>query len=255
MNNQSEAFVQSLNQFLLVCGSKHDLYTFCGTVAEQLNALINYDQARVIFLNESGKIEGSLLYGVKKQSWDAFMEYYSENEIVSSYELQKPLRIQPSERINLCDWTDMNRRRRHKQFYEEYVKPLNLYYCLGFGLGDIENCIRCIITLDRRNDRPYTEEELRILEFVRPHLENLFINLLLPPAKEFSAQSFLMEKYGLTSREKEIAVLLCKGVRPNQISERLCISVTTVYKHIDNLYKKMKITSRQELFARFRSDP
>lgn len=248
-----EESTEIIYQFLLACGAKHDVYSFCGTVAEQLNHLIRYDQARVIFLDESGKIEGSLLYGVKKHTWDVFMEYYSENEIGSLYELTKPLHIQPNERVNICDWTDPNRIRRHKRFYEEYVKPLNLHYCLGLGFGDIENCIRCIISLDRRTNYRYSANDMKLLRRVQPLLENLFINLLLPPAKEFSAQSFLMDQYNLTAREKEIAVLLCKGVKPNQIAERLYISVTTVYKHIDNLYKKMKISSRQELFARFRA--
>lgn len=253
MKKSFEESTETMYQFLLSCGSKHDLHQFCGTIVEQLHNLISYNQARIIFLDEAGKIEGSLLYGVKKKTWDTFMEYYAENAIGSTYDLTKPLHIAPDQRVNLCDWTDPQRIQERKRFFEEYVKPLQLYYCLGFGLSDHENCIRCIISLDRRYDFPFTEDDIKLLKRVRPILENYFIDLLMPPAKKFSTQSFLMEQYGLTPREKEIAVLLCKGVKPPQIAERLCTSVTTVYKHIDNLYKKMKITSRQELFASFRS--
>ncbi len=245
--------IDAIESFLLKCGSVHNMQNFCGTIAEELHSLIPYDEARVIFLNESGKIEGCVLYGVKKKIWDTFMEYYAENEISSTYLLDRPLHITTAERVTLCDWTDRRRQNYNRRFYEEYVRPLHLYYCLGFGLADMENCIRCIISLDRKSNVPYTDEELTTLKRVRPHLENLFINMLLSPAKEFSPQAFLMEQNKLTNREKEIAILLCKGVRPNQIAERLCISVTTVYKHIDNLYKKMGITCRQELFAKFRS--
>ncbi|EET58851.1 hypothetical protein BRYFOR_09139 [Marvinbryantia formatexigens DSM 14469] len=45
------------------------------------------------------------------------------------------------------------------------------------------------------------------------------------------------------------------GATPAVISERLCISVTTAYKHIANMYKKMNVTNRQEFIARLYEKP
>ncbi len=57
-------------RFLLTCTSVHEPYNYCGTLARELNKLLPYDQARVIFFDISGKIVTSLLYGVKKNSWN-----------------------------------------------------------------------------------------------------------------------------------------------------------------------------------------
>ncbi len=56
------------------------------------------------------------------------------------------------------------------------------------------------------------------------------------------------EKYGLTPRQKEIAVLLLLAKTRRQISGELGISESTVKMHTSELYKKLGINSRIELF-------
>jgi DNA-binding CsgD family transcriptional regulator len=57
---------------------------------------------------------------------------------------------------------------------------------------------------------------------------------------------FLSRSYGLTTRESEIAVLLMRGRSEPFISETLFISPHTVHSHINHIYAKMKVHSRQE---------
>lgn len=64
-------------------------------------------------------------------------------------------------------------------------------------------------------------------------------------------RSNLMERLGLSPREKEIAALLLHGQSAKQIAAELGIAVNTANFHIKNLYKKLGIGSRSELFARF----
>ena len=58
-------------------------------------------------------------------------------------------------------------------------------------------------------------------------------------------------KYGLTRREKEVATLLLDANTIRMISGKLKISESTAKMHTSNLYKKMKINSRTELFRMF----
>jgi DNA-binding CsgD family transcriptional regulator len=55
----------------------------------------------------------------------------------------------------------------------------------------------------------------------------------------------------LTSREEEIFTLLLKGTAPKEIGFALKISYDTVRFHQKNLYRKLGIQSRAELFARY----
>lgn len=54
----------------------------------------------------------------------------------------------------------------------------------------------------------------------------------------------LAEGYHLSQREKEIAVLLCKGKNNNDIAADLFLSPNTVKVHTSNLYKKLGVKNR-----------
>ncbi|MGI6569520.1 MAG: helix-turn-helix transcriptional regulator [Caldicoprobacterales bacterium] len=58
------------------------------------------------------------------------------------------------------------------------------------------------------------------------------------------------EGLNLTPREKEVAALLLKGYTLKQIAIDLDISTDTVKFHNKNLYKKLGISGRSQLFAR-----
>jgi DNA-binding NarL/FixJ family response regulator len=53
---------------------------------------------------------------------------------------------------------------------------------------------------------------------------------------------------GLTSREQEIAESILDGLSYKMIAEKHAISIDTVRKHIKNIYKKLHINSKGELF-------
>ena len=55
--------------------------------------------------------------------------------------------------------------------------------------------------------------------------------------------------HNLSPREMQIAELMCEGLKPAEIAEKLDISVYTAYKHISNIYKKMSIRSQIELLS------
>ena len=58
------------------------------------------------------------------------------------------------------------------------------------------------------------------------------------------------EQYKLTKREREIADLLCQGMTAQTISASLCISGTTSYKHISNIFKTTGVKNQQELIVK-----
>ena len=51
----------------------------------------------------------------------------------------------------------------------------------------------------------------------------------------------------LTTREKEIALLLAEGLNPRQIGERLYISYHTVRNHTASIYQKLEVANRFDL--------
>ena len=55
-------------------------------------------------------------------------------------------------------------------------------------------------------------------------------------------------KDDLTSRELEVAFLICEGLVNYEIAEKLFISYRTVKNHVYNLYRKCGVDSRIKLY-------
>lgn len=55
----------------------------------------------------------------------------------------------------------------------------------------------------------------------------------------------------LTSREREVLQSILEGRQPHSIAHQLSISVHTVRNHLKNIYRKVGVSSREELFALF----
>jgi DNA-binding CsgD family transcriptional regulator len=53
----------------------------------------------------------------------------------------------------------------------------------------------------------------------------------------------------LTQREQEVALMACRGLSKREIAETLFLSTRTVGNHINHIYAKLGISSREELAA------
>lgn len=62
----------------------------------------------------------------------------------------------------------------------------------------------------------------------------------------------LLEKRGISAREREIILLLVEGKTNREIAERLFISANTVKTHVKNIYGKLHVSNRVQLFSLLR---
>ena len=67
---------------------------------------------------------------------------------------------------------------------------------------------------------------------------------------EFSAQSVNGLKEILTDREQEILGLIARGFKNKEIAEQLFISEGTVKVHVNNILRKMSVSTRSEAIAK-----
>lgn len=59
-----------------------------------------------------------------------------------------------------------------------------------------------------------------------------------------------MDMYGkreLSKREKEVVVLVCRGLKNSEIAETLGITGSTVKKYVGDIYNKVGVYNRVEL--------
>lgn len=57
----------------------------------------------------------------------------------------------------------------------------------------------------------------------------------------------------LTKREKEILALIAKGCTRYEIANKLFVSPETVKKHVQNIYKKLKVKNKIQALNKMKS--
>ena len=66
--------------------------------------------------------------------------------------------------------------------------------------------------------------------------------------------SYVQRRYDLTPREREIAGLICQGLRNCNIANVLHIRPGTVKTHTRNIYRKVRVKSKIGMLLRFVTD-
>ena len=234
-----------INDFLMSVGHVRTPKEFIVNSAEKISSLISYDQARIFFLSSSGDVNDVVLLGDKEGWIDAYMEYYSKIEN-GKYSVT---RIADSENgslsevnLRIRDWTQST----NDEFTQEYIKPQGIKNSAGFMFHSINNFTRCVYVLDRISRTGFSEQEIAVMNIVQPHLDNFHRNMFVMLSESNTKK--INELNGLLSnREKEISRLICEGLSPAQISEKLFICVSTIYRHIANIHTKLHVSTRQEL--------
>lgn len=109
-----------------------------------------------------------------------------------------------------------------------YIKPI---LCTSLKRLTI-HIVPCI------NFKPAADEKYRYLLYMQPELTS-------PLCVDSSRIDLL-----LTPRERELADLVFQGLSNQEIAENLFISLYTVKSHLQNIFKKLNITSRTELCSK-----
>jgi DNA-binding CsgD family transcriptional regulator len=239
-----------INDFLLDCGSYRDAKGFSRRILDRIGALIPFDQGRLYFLDDNGSVCDEYLLGIDRQVVEEYHEYYSKvDDSVYSTEKRAQTfhRFYPDVKDCIMDWSV----RPKTGVFGEYIRLHGIRRCFGLGLRDLQNNLKCMFTLDRVRDIDYSEDEVAAMAQIRPYLDNFYQNFYVPvPDNHDNMNGSFLEDLSLTVREIEIAELLKQGVTPANISERLCVSSTTVKKHLANIHAKLNVSTRQELIVK-----
>ena len=77
----------------------------------------------------------------------------------------------------------------------------------------------------------------------------LMLSFILLLTKYYSEKNTSKNTFiSLTSKEQEVLSFIEKGFSNKEIANELFISLSTVKTHINNIFKKMRVTKRKELF-------
>ena len=134
-------------------------------------------------------------------------------------------------------------------YYKKVYQPNHWHYSLQLIIAK-DNCFLGVITLYRilgKEDFQYND--IFVLDMLKDHLAyRLQQQTLKTEGQEKVTISEAVEKYDLTRRENTILQMLMSGKENAYICEELAISANTLKKHILNIYRKLGIKNRVQLF-------
>lgn len=237
----------TINNILLELYTLNSIDTLAKKLMNVLRMLIPYTKGYFVMLDEDQQIirDSTYFVGMEKNDVDKYLDdYYEEDYLKYLYDITVETMVYKDTSILDEDI------RKETVFYKKFLQPRDIPY--GCGILIIKNHRLIGIFNLFRSGRlgDFSDKDIYILDILKRHIENMIYN-----AMQMSRQQVMVErcyknakeKYHLTEREDEILHLLCEGMSNSDICDALVVSMSTVKKHIYNLYNKTDVKSRTQL--------
>lgn len=141
-------------------------------------------------------------------------------------------------------------------FFNGFMDKYDFYYNVAIFLKDGHRFLGVIDFVRSRDEGPFTNEEFRCLGIL-----SRYITQSMKSRQKFETPFFIEKDLNssqliprenpnnnhLTEKEKEVLEFAMKGYTNSEIASELFISVNTVKKHMQSLYKKYNVSNRATL--------
>ncbi|MBQ9068060.1 MAG: helix-turn-helix transcriptional regulator [Eggerthellaceae bacterium] len=240
---------QEVYDYVLACGQVHDPYRFVVTALDEIGDIIPYDQGLAWCLDENRNVCEQHLVNIKARWTNMYIEYYAHLQ-----DDRQGLYAPANEAFGLAlvrqvIWANEE----ETEFVRNYLMARGVKCSLSSVLFDQNGRPCVVITLDRTRSERFSSDKIEIMRLVAAQLGNLYKNFFTDPSSvpgRKRKESDVALAALLTTREREVVDLLCQGLSPSHVADTLFISTSTAYKHIANIYKKLHVSSQQELLVR-----
>lgn len=215
---------------------------------EQLKMVLDYDSAD-FFL--ASKEEGHLLCKPVTYNCDVDLSEMYEN-------LDYSRGIMLSGKTLIYRATDImsDEARVETDYYKKVYKPNSWHYALRIIIARHKRFLGTITFYRTIGKENFHYDDIFILDMLKDHLAYRIEKYVLgiESAIEKLTISETIVKYDLSKREATVLKQLMSGRDNNDICEELYITSNTLKKHILNIYRKLGIKNRVQLFKMVREN-
>ncbi|MFV0465285.1 MAG: LuxR C-terminal-related transcriptional regulator [Lachnospiraceae bacterium] len=213
---------------------------------EQMKMMLDFDSADFYLADHNGTnhLVEPVLYNCEANNGQLYEELEHSRGIMLS---GKSMAFRETDIIS-------DEKRMEMNYYKNLYLPNNWHYSLQLILGrgkDFLGVVTFYRTIGKDN---FQYDDIFLLDMLKEHLayrlhqDKMKYNT---NAGKLSVTDATLQ-FELTKRENTILRLLMNGLDNTEICERLTISVNTLKKHILNIYRKIGIKNRVQLFKMIR---
>jgi DNA-binding CsgD family transcriptional regulator len=249
MENLSKTTWAKIHDFILSIGPISSVDELNTNIMSNLPELVHFENSGILIdLDKNLKPEINTRFSVRigKEWSESFNDYFYEKGLFPdidkntfSADYHNPGTYGKDEYVN------------------DFIVPQRIHYSAGLIIAGQENKPIHFLVLNRTSDEHgFSPAELAVLKIIQPHISNYYITAhMLDGFRRMPLLLTELEKHNrlLSPRESEIVYLIAKRLKPMDIAGELNISYYTVRKHIENIYKKLNVADRHQLFQRINS--
>lgn len=241
-----------ISDILLQVYDQESTLNIAAAFLKSIQSLISHNQSNFrVFNPVSGHefLDDAVFMGVDGDKIQLFYENIAnEKDYLSNY-------YNCDSSLVYCDTDVLPKKVREKtDFYKYYLLPQKMPYVCGIIIIKDTNLIGIMNLFRSEEWGDFTEKECYILEIFKPHITNLIVKSIGNKDNSLFNKAIIDEhlnKLPITAREREITKLILKGNSNADIAKKLNVSLSTVKKHIYNIFLKLNINSKLDLIKMF----
>jgi len=238
------------NDFMILNSIIYKIYTNPDFLAmrkellEQLKMIIDFDSAEFHLSKGDGSISLTSSVSYNKNASVDFSQVY-ENIDYSQGILSTGKSMVYRETDIISD-----KKRMETEYYKNVYEVNNWHYSLQLVLGHNERFLGVITFYRDKEKDDFKYSDVFKVQLIKDHLAYRIYQEQensIKSGDKISIQE-AVELYGLTKRESDILELLISGYSNKEICDQIVIANNTLKKHILNIYRKLDIKNRVQLF-------
>jgi DNA-binding CsgD family transcriptional regulator len=234
------------NEWILINEILLELYQITDTkkmrkrFLESIRLLIPYSQASFTLatrLDDKVELTDYITHDISPDILARYQAYYKDRDYLSyAFSYAKSMVYRDSDLVD-------EPIRRKTDFYREFLEPGGIPFAGGLVFVR-EDVVLGVMTLFRSKEMGNLKgKDVFVLDVFKNHLENMLVK----NHNNCSDQLLGLKEFFLSKREVEVLYLLNQGYGNSEIADKLVISLSTVKKHINSIYRKMNVKSRIQL--------
>lgn len=136
--------------------------------------------------------------------------------------------------------------RNNSDYFRKYLNLID--YVLDANFANLSGFLGHISLSRNKELGRFSERDMFIMKILEPHITNkLYMYKLRVSKNNRIDKKILQNQYNLSYREMQVLNLILQGISNTDISNQFNISISTVKKHISNVYKKLNVKNRIQL--------
>lgn len=262
MENMVRCILMEKNNFLIFNDIVYHLYS-CNTEEEltekflaRLKMLIPYTYASILLADHSDdavKIYQPAPLCVPKSFTEAEMEYIrhaDEDHLLWLVHREESVLIRESDLVQ-------EESRLNTPLYLLCYQKYNIYDTLQYSIVYQQKFLGVLTLFRTKIDGLFSDDDMFYLRSFGLHLNVVLNHIYSDQSERHKKENIknlkeLTAQYQLTQKESEVLALLFEFKENSEITAILSIRENTLQKHIQNIFRKMNVSSKWELLKYYR---